>query len=585
MIFRAKLNFGYLFIVFFISQPMFGQGDDFAKPDLEIEKTFRVITHLHTSFSHDARFWSEPHLQLDNLKKQGYQAVLVSDHDHSTFSSTQTNFTVAPFKNGRFETGKEIPAGMRLINHPVNSDQYQSASDSAIFSEGQKSFHLTLKGDTDKYDLLSWAYWEKGADQLRDRAIAYDLWLTFSVYFSELPATLDSTAYICAGLGRRADVRYKDVSKKICFYFSDEPWDVFPLSENPNTLLVRMEPPKSKNWKQYEFNLSDLALDNFQNLEGVPIKYLFLKQVTLNLLSKDGATVDFHIDDLRVFSKWTSHEMYRWWKNDIESYSDENFLVIAGIEATHDQDIAAYGLENWHNFLKYDLVEDRVDYINRFGALSIITSPRAHKFAKVKAGHGWGANLIEIFNTVHDSKPSLQVLKGWDAFLSRRVRIGGVTGFDSHGLKKIPGQRNPTVVVEPIYENIVFAESLTKQSVFDALRNGHFFVRKSQHPIFMTFSPGSEVIHQMGGTLRTTKDKEKAVNVRIEGVPVPSKLVVYADGSKLPEIKIKKDPFYRLIQIPSNKGSYVRYEIHHLGNRIAFSNPIYFEDDSAPKRN
>jgi len=587
MIFERKtiVIFSIFVMGFLISfdQTIYGQDSTNIESEKEFPSTFRVVTHLHTSFSHDARFWSEPNLQIENLKQQGYDAVLVSDHDHSTFSSTQTNFVVPPFKNGSFEKSRITPLQMKIINIPKSSSQYLNASDSSNSYEGQTSFHLNLKGNSDEFDSLSWVYWERGVDKIRDRPIAYDLALKFSIFFSELPIELDSTAYLCSTIGKRQDVRYNEVSKKICFYFSEKDWNesnYFPLTENQNNLLVRIDPPPLKTWKEYEFNLSELALDNFDELEGVPMKYLMLKQVTFNLVSKNGSMIDLHLDNLNVLSKMTSAQMFDWWKKDIESYSEENFVVISGLETTYGQDIAAYGLENWYNFSNYDSVTDRTQGINDFGALSILTSPRAHNFTEVKEGDGWGSNLIEIFNTVHDSKPSSQVLKGWDSFLSKGVRISGVAGFDSHGLQMTPGERNPTVVIEPIYENIVYAESLTKENILSSLEKGHFFVKQTKYPILMTLSPGSELKYQMGGIQNISNNEENYVSIFIKGAPLPSKLRIYSDGERLSELKITKDPFVTEVKIPPNKESYVRYEVLHLGERIAFSNPIFFVSDS-----
>ena len=566
-----------IFIIF--NQTSYAQDSINTESEKEQPSTFRVITHLHTSFSHDARFWSEPNLQIENLKKQGYDAILVSEHDHSTFSSTQTNFVVPSFQNGGFEKSKITPLQMKIAKIPKISSQYLNASDSSHSYEGQTSFHLNLKENSDNYDSLSWAYWERGVDKIKDRPIAYDLALKFSIFFSELPDENDSTAYVCSTIGKRQDVRYKEVSKNICFYFSEKDWielDYFPLTENQNNLLVRIDPPSLKTWKEYEFNLSELALDNFDELEGVPMKYLMLKQVTINLVSKNGSMIDLHLDNLNVVSKMTSAQMYDWWKKDIESYSEEDFVVISGLETTYGQDIAAYGLEKWYNFSNYNSVKDRTQDINDFGALSILTSPRAHNFTKVKEGNGWGSNLIEIFNTVHDSKPSSQVLKGWDSFLSNGARIGGVAGFDSHGLQMTPGERNPTVVIEPVYENIVYAESLTKENILSSLEKGQFFVKQTQYPILMTLSPGSEIKYQMGGIQDMSNNDEKNVNIFIKGAPLPSKLRIYSDGERLPELKITEDPFVTEVKIPSDKERYVRYEVHYLDERIAFSNPIFF---------
>lgn len=584
------MNFGlksvFVITVFLIGVFVLLNQTSNAQQDTSIEEipsTFRVITHLHTSFSHDARFWSEPNLQLENLKKQGFDVVLVSEHDHSTFSSTQTNFVVPPLKNGGFEKSKDVPLQMKIKKFPKLTSQYYNGSDSLNSNTGNKSFHLNLMEDSEEFDSLSWVYWERGEDKVRDRPIAYDLDLKFSIFFSELPNEKDSTAYICSLIGKRQDVRYQEVSKNICFYFSEKDWNdsgYFPLTKNQNNLLVRVDPPPLKTWKEYEFNLSKLAFDNFDELEGIPTKYLMLKQVSLNLVSKNEKMIDLHLDDLNIISKLTSDQMYDWWKKDIESYSDEKFLVISGLETTYGQDIAAYNLENWHNFSNYNSVNDRTKSINDLGSLSVLTSPRAHNFTKVKEGNGWGADLFEIFNNVHDSKPSSQVLKGWDSFLSNGVRIGGVAGFDSHGLQMTPGERNPTVVIEPSYENIVYAESLTKENILSSLENGQFFVKQTQYPILLGFSADSEVKYQMGGIQNISNDDEINLNISIQGAPIPSELKIYSDGKKLTEEKITENPFEKEIEIPSNK-EYVRYEIHYLDERIAFSNPIYMK--SAPQ--
>jgi len=572
--------------VSFFSTEILGQSENLEGQNLKLLEPYRVITHLHTSFSHDSRFWSEPNVQLENLKEKGYNAVLVSEHDHSTFSDTQTNFVVPTFQNGGFVKSKIVPLQMKVIKLPRNSAEYLNVTDFTLSNLDQNSFHLNLKGNEQDYETLSWAYWERGEDRIRDRPIGYDLWLKFSVYFSELPSGLDSTTFVCSLIGHRTDVRYNEVSNTICFYFSEESWektDFIPLSNTTTNLAIKLDLPPTKTWKTFEINLTDYALQNFEGLEGIPMKYLMLKQITLNQASKNGKLVDVHFDDLQVFSKWTTEEMFTWWKDDLENYSDENFLVIAGLETTHGQDIGAYGINQWYNFSSSESVEKRVNDIHELGAISSITSPRAHNFTNVKEGGGWGANILEIFNTVHDSKPSIQVLKGWDSFLSDGARIYGVAGFDSHGLKMTPGQRNPTVVSEPIYENLVIAKSLSKTDIFSSIIQGQFYVKQTEYPIRMAFSPGIDVLPQVGGVVYIPGNDEKIMNIYLEGVPATSRLVIIHDGQNIQELKILEDPFYKVITLAnSNENSYVRFQIKYLDEIIAFSNPIFFEVVSIP---
>ncbi|MFQ5941676.1 MAG: hypothetical protein ACE5KA_08280, partial [Nitrososphaerales archaeon] len=482
----------------------------------KIPKGYRTITHLHTSFSHDAKFASEPNIQLENLKDQGYQAVLVTEHDHSTHSSAQTDFFIPNFKNGGFEMGELYPKQWVSFHVPRASAEYLNVTDSNLSFEGQKSFHLSLKGNEDDFDLLSFAYKEKGEDRVRERPMGYDLWLRFSLYYPEELDYSDSIAYICSVFGRRDDPAFPQLTNRLCFYFSEEALEdagFFDLTNSTSQISVRLEAPSPGKWESYSINLSDYAFQLFDGLDDIPTKYLFLRQVTLNIASKNGAMAEMYVDDFQVFSKLTSEEMYKWWRNDIESYSDDNFLVIAGLETTHKPaDIAAYGLEEWHDFSTYD-VESRIETIEGLGAISSITSPRAHNFTNVKEGGGWGAEFFEIFNTVHDSHPSIQVLKGWDHFLTQGATIFGLTGFDSHGLKGTPGKRNPTVVQEPLYENIVLAESLSRDDIFSAFHQGHLYVVRSDHAIRMAFSPGQEILKQAGGVVYTAPNAEAVMNV------------------------------------------------------------------------
>jgi hypothetical protein len=562
-------------------------NDQTAANDLrKAPSGYRTVTHLHTSFSHDSKFGSEPNLQLRNLKDQGYQAVFVTEHDHSTMSSAQTDFFVPPFSNGGFETGEPYPNQWTLIRTPRASAEYLNLTDSNLSFEGEKSFHLRLKGNEDSFDVLSWAYKERGEDRIRERSIAYNLSLKFSLY---RPNDLDpnSTTYICSIFGRRDDPSFPQITNSLCFYFSKESWEdrrFFGLTNSTGQMAIRLEPPTLGKWESYTLNLTDQASQLFDELEGIPTKYLFLRQVTLNLASKNGAIADIYVDDFQVYSDLTPEEMYDWWKKDIESYSDDNFLVIAGLETTHKPaDIVAYGLEAWHDFSNYS-IEDRVQAIKALGGISSITSPRAHNFTNVKEGGGWGAEFFEIFNTVHDSKPSIQVLKGWDHFLSQGATVFGIVGFDSHGLNGTPGERNPTVVREPVYENIVLARSLSRDDMISALRDGHLYVIRSDHPTRMSFSLGQEILPQVGGVVYTKPGTNVAMNVYMEGITPTSQLFVIQEEKVVREIDMKEDAFHAQLQVPLlGDYSYVRLEIHHLGERVLFSNPIILHKALLPE--
>jgi len=549
-------------------------------------EAYRAITHLHTSFSHDARFCSEPNLQLKNLKDRGYQVVLVSEHDYSTTGSAQTDFFIPPFKNGGFEKGRLYPNQWRPIRLPRSSAEYLNVTDSSLYLEGNNSLHLRLKGNQGNFDLLSLAYRETDKERVHDRAIAYNLLLSFSLYFPELMNSSDSVAYVSCSLGRRGDVRYNEVSNRLSFYFSEESWEangVLDLSNNTRQVSIRLDQP-FKEWRTYTVNITDYALNLFDGLEDVPTKYLFLKQMTVNLASRHGVAADIYADGFQISSGWASAEMYDWWRNDIESYSDDVFLVIAGLETTLRPDIGAYGLETWQNFSRYELVEERVKEIQKADAISCIANPRASNFTAVREGGGWGAELLEIYNTVHDSEPSSQVLKVWDQFLSRGVLIFGVVGFDSHGLQAIPGSQQPSVVSQPIYENLIIARSLNRDQILSSLREGQLYVVRSHYAVRMVLSAGLNGPQQGRGVIFTSSETGAVLNVHLENVPIGSQLVIIQNGTRALTTEIQRDPFDWEYHLPmTGEAGYFRLEVHHEDRTIVFSNPLFFKKTLLPQ--
>jgi len=553
---------------------------------IEIPRAYRTITHLHTCFSHDAKFGSEPSLQLGNLKQLGYQVVLVSEHDYSTIGAAQTDFTIPPLNNGGFEVGSPYPSQWKLVNSPRESATYFNTTDSSQSMQGNRSFRLGLTGQEDDFDLLSWACWEKGKHFLHDRPTAYNLWLRFSVFFSESTAS-DSAMYISISLGRRDDPKFPEVSNKLSFYFSKGAWkdeSVPDLCNGTQQLSVWLDSPSPGEWQTYTLNITDYAFRLRPTLGDIPAKYLMLKQVTLNLASRRGASIEIWMDDFQVFSRWTSAEMYDWWRRDIESYSDLDFLVIAGLETSVTPDIGAYGLEVWHNFSVYESVEERVKNIKVVGALSSLVNPRASNLTAVSQEAGWGAELLEIFNTVHDQEPSSQVLRLWDDFLSQGSAIFGVAGFDSHGLIGVPGTQQPTVASKPIYENLVIAKFLNREEILSALRHGRMYIVRSDYPIRMSFTAGSGGPQQGGGVVYISPNTGVVINVCLESVPLGSELLVIQNGSTISRIDLKEEKFNQEIRLPlTDKSSYLRLEVQHGGERVALSNPLFFRQAALPQ--
>jgi len=562
---------------------------DVASPQelIEVPRAYRTVTHLHTCFSHDAKFGSEPSLQLANLKQLGYQVVLVSEHDYSTMGSAQTDFSIPPLKNGGFEVGSPYPSQWRLISSPRESATYFSATDPSESFEGNKSFRLELVSREEDFDLLSWAYWERGRHFIDDRPVAYNLWLRFSVFFSEDNGSFsDSVTYISINLGRKDNPSFPEVSNKISFYFSEGAWkdeSIPDLRNGTYQLSVRLDSPSLGEWKTYMLNITDYTFRFLPTLGDVPAKYLMLKQVTLNLASRRGASIEIWADDFQVFSRWTSAEMYDWWRRDIESYSDIDFLVIAGLETSIMPHIGAYGLAVWHNFSVYESVEERVRNIKAVGAVSSLVHPKASNFTAVAQSAGWGTELFEIFNTVHDQEPSIQVSRLWDDFLSQGSVVFGVAGFDSHGLIGAPGSQQPAVMSNPVYENLVIAKSLNREEILSALRHGRMYIVRSDYPLRMSISAGLGGPQQGGGVVHISPDTGVVINICLESVSPGSELFVIQNGSTILRIDLEGEQFRQEIRLPlTDKSSYFRLEVQHNGERIAFSNPLFFRQATLP---
>ncbi|WP_455368018.1 hypothetical protein, partial [[Eubacterium] cellulosolvens] len=227
---------------------------------------------------------------------------------------------------------------------------------------------------------------------------------------------------------------------------------------------------------------------------------------------------------------------------------------------------------------------ERVDEIKKAGAVSCLVNPRASNFTAVKEGGGWGTELFEIFNTVHDSKPSPQVLKAWDGFLSRGTPIFGVAGFDSHGLKARPGSDQPTVASQPLYENIIVAGALTRDDILLSLRNGHVYVIRWDHPVRISFSSGPYGPQQGRGAIFTSSETGAVLNINLQGAPIGSKLTIIRNGTQVLEADVSEDPFYFDLRLPiTEKASYFRSEIRYQGELIAFSNPLFFRRTALPQ--
>ncbi len=551
-----------------------------SEVSMETPNAYRTITHVHTCFSHDTRFGSEPSLQLDNLRQLGYQAVLVAEHDYNTISPAQTDFAIPPFKNGGFEVGSPYPSQWRQVVSPRNSSIFLNVTDSDRAMEGDKSFHLELEGIDDEFDLLSWSYREVGSYFTRDRPIAFNLWLKFSVFFSESPSSSDSVVYISCTFGRRDDPMFPEISNKLSFYFFEEVWvdeSIPDLINGTNRLSIRLDSPPVKGWQTYTVNITDYAFRLLPTLGDVPAKYLMLKQLTLSLASRRSAPVELWVDDVQVFSQWTSAEMYDWWRSDIEGYSNQAFLVVAGLETSLVPHIGAYGLTTWHNFSVYNSVEERVSNIQALEAVSSLVHPRASNFTAVSKGGGWGAELFEVFTTVHDQAPSSQVLNLWDDFLSQGSVLFAIAGFDSHGLLGTPGASQPTVANNPIYENLVIAESLDREHILTAIRHGRMYIVRSDQALKMSFSAGAGGPQQGATIISNSANTEVVITVYLEGISPGSELLVIKDDVTISKIPLEEEQYYQEMNFPlTGKDSYIRLEIRYMGERIAISNPIFF---------
>jgi hypothetical protein len=330
-------------------------------------------------------------------------------------------------------------------------------------------------------------------------------------------------------------------------------------------------------------NITDYALRFLPTLGDIPAKYLMLKQLTVSLASRRSTPIELWVDDVQVFSQWTSAEMYDWWRRDIENYSSQDFLVIAGLETSLVPHIGAYGLTEWHNFTVYESVEERVSKIQAMGAISSLVHPRASNFTAVSEGGGWGADLFEVFTTVHDQAPSSQVLNLWDNFLSQGSVLFAVAGFDSHGLLGTPGFSQPTVVSDPVYENLVVAESLDRESLLAAIRHGQMYVIRSDQALRMSFSAGAGGLQQGDSVTYTSANTGAVLSIYLDGVAPGSELVVIRDDVTVSKVPLEEEQYYQEMQFSlTDKDSYFRVEVRYMGERVAISNPLFFHQADLP---
>jgi hypothetical protein len=482
---------------------------------------------------------------------------------------------ISPLKNGDFEMGEKYPSQWEINKVPKESTSYLNESDTNQSFKNERSFRLRLENGEKEYDFLSWSYSERDSLLIYDRPISYNLWFQFAIFGKYLNSdpSFNSIIYVSLDIGRKGDQRFPEISNTLSFYLSQTSLSAeenINFQNNTNQVFIRLDSPSLGNWKTYLLNITDYATRFLPSLENIPAKYLMLKRLTVCLASRLSEPIEVLIDDFRLFSRWTPSEIYDWWKKDIESYSDADFLVIAGIESTIVPHLGAYGLNAWHNFSIYETVEERVRNIKAVKALSVRVHPRSYKPIDQ------GFELLEIYTADKDQYPSNRVLKLWDDFLSKGSKIYGVAGLDNHKSIK-------SVIEHPIFENLVIAEYLNKESIISALRHGKSYIIRSDTSLKISFSAGLGGPQQGGGEVYTSPNSGVTLTIQLENIPPDSELSVIQNGTIIQVMNLERAKSSQELHFPlENKSNYYRLEIRQNGKLIGLSNPLFFSQAKLP---
>jgi hypothetical protein len=183
---------------------------------------------------------------------------------------------------------------------------------------------------------------------------------------------------------------------------------------------------------------------------------------------------------------------------------------------------------------------------------------------------------VEIWNGTWDEQDE-SALRHWDELLQKGKKITAIGSSDSHQRPEEPSDYPINLALgEPTV--FVGAKDLTRESLFEAIKNGNVFVAEnSRRSIEFTakeFVGNSE--KTIGDTLSFYFGKEVNFKFSLNGFPNGSKVKLISAGKIVKEFNTNNQKFSGEYPIISEKDYYVRLEVRNSkGKMLAFTNPIY----------
>ncbi len=177
------------------------------------------------------------------------------------------------------------------------------------------------------------------------------------------------------------------------------------------------------------------------------------------------------------------------------------------------------------------------------------------------------ADAMEIWNGGWHGSDDRQTVALWDSLLKSGRHITGIGGTDTHAKEG--------TLTEFTW---VWADSLTREAVVDAVRKGHVFISyKKTGPLPYISVPGTSALP--GDTVLIGSAESVPVNMRVVGGQGMFLRIVWQDG----ETKLPLDRVFSRVSfsVPVKTArSYVRLEVQRAdGTAFALTNPIWLQRD------
>ena len=237
-----------------------------------------------------------------------------------------------------------------------------------------------------------------------------------------------------------------------------------------------------------------------------------------------------------------------------------------------------------------------IDEVNRQGGLGFI----AHPYYKRRRWSDWtvhGFTGIEIYNVAHDTLDENRLrlvlwtiavptapfywsiidrpydsLRTWDELIAQRAPVVGVGASDAHELRLFGIKFAPYEVMFRIARThlLIPAGTLTEQTVYDAIRQGHAY---ASIELLNPASGFSFLVEQAGrvmGIMGDTVPLGPGLHLQAS-LPQPATITLFQDGRSVMTTLAKT------LDMPIPAPGVYRLEAAQRGKPWIFSNPIYVQ--------